>query len=101
MRGINFKMFYNLLSTLDNNNQLAASEKRQQRELIKNELAKQLETNFLNGHIYTEDIEQIQTRDYIGHFKVTYFPTMSDKSKIMYINFLHDCVNVNGMYISY
>ena len=101
MRGINLKMFYNLLSSLDNNNNLLASEKRQQRELIKNELARQLETNFLNGHIYLEDIEQIQTQDFIGHFKIIYYPTMSDKTQLMYINFLHDCVDINGLYIKY
>lgn len=99
-RGINFKNYYNLFINLSEGKteDYTISEYRQKIfELLTNDLNK----NFSNGHIYKEDIEQIQRRDYIANLKISYHPTMSNDKQTMSIIFLHDCVKFNGLYIKY
>ena len=99
-RGINLKKYYQLFVNLDNG-KTANFTKSEYRRMIFDMLAKDLENNFLNGHIYDDSIRQIQRNDYLAKLKIEYYPTCSNKSEYLYINFLHDCVNINGLYIKY
>ena len=99
-RGIDFKKYYQLFVNLDNGEigELTKSEYRVKLfEMFRNDLEK----NFLNGHIHEDGIEQIQRRDYLANLKVKYYTVGFNKEQYLYINFLHDCVNVNGLYIKY
>ena len=99
-RGINFKKYYQLFVNLDNE-ETAEFTKSEYRKMIFDMLADDLEKNFLNGHIYSDGIRQIQRNDYLAKLKIEYYPTCSDKSDYLYITFLHDCVVFNGLYIKY
>ena len=100
-RGINFKQYYALLLTVENDNQLCAREKREQRNKIFDFLIEDLEKNFIGGHIYRDELEQIQRRDYFCNLKIGYYPTCSSKMHTMRLIFMHDCVSLNGLYIKY
>ena len=99
-RGINFKKYYQLFANLDNG-ETTEFTKSEYRKMIFDMLADDLEKNFLNGHIYSDGIRQIQRNDYLAKLKIEYFPTYSDKADYLYITFLHDCVVFNGLYIKY
>lgn len=99
-RGINFKKYYQLFINLDNG-ETADFTKSEYRSKIFEMLRNDLEKNFLNGHIYDDGIEQIQRRDYLANLKIRYYSTGIDREQYLYINFLHDCVVFNGLYIKY
>lgn len=99
-RGINFKKYYHLFINLSEGKteNYTISEYRQKIfELLANDLNK----NFSNGHIYAEDIEQICKNDYLANLKVGYYPTMCNDKQYINISFFHDCIQINGLYITY
>ena len=98
--GINFKKYYQLFVNLDNG-ETAELTKSEYRKMVFEMLRNDLEKNFLNGHIYDDGIRQIQRNDYLANLKIEYYPTCSNKSEYLYINFLHDCIVFNGLYIKY
>ena len=99
-RGINFKKYYHLFVNLAEG-KTGSYKRHEYRKQIFELLAKDLEKNFLNGHIYAEDIEQISKNDYLANLKVGYYPTMSNDKQYINISFFHDCIQINGLYITY
>lgn len=94
IRGINLKMYYNLLKNLDDGNTEGMTKSEYKKAIIKM-FAEDLDKNLLNNHIYEEDIT-LDNRNYFGRFKIE-----NDTMKTLYIEFLHDSVLLNGLYIKY
>ena len=99
-RGINFKNYYILFINLSEG-KTEGYKKSEYRKKIFELLANDLEKNFLYGHIYAEDIEQVQRNDYFAKLKVGYYPIMSNDKQYINISFFHDCIQLNGLYITY
>ena len=93
-RGINFKTYYNFLKNLDEGKTEGMTKSEYKKAIIKM-LADDLDKNLLNGHVYEDDIT-LDNRNYFGRFKIE-----SDIIKTLYIEILHDCVLLNGLYIKY
>lgn len=93
-RGINFKTYYNFLKNLDEGNTEGMTKSEYKKAIIKI-FAEDIDKNFSNGHIYEEDIT-LDNRNYFGRFKIE-----SDTINTLYIEFLHDSVLLNGLYIKY
>ena len=100
MRGIKFKNYYQLFINLQNRNTEGYTTS-EYRSMIFKMIAEDLNKNFLNGHIYADNIQQMQRNDYLAYLKIEYYPTCNNKAEYLYINFLHDCVVFNGLYIAY
>lgn len=100
LKGIRFKNYKKLLENLieGNTGEMTRSEYRKKFIEI---FANDLNSNFLNGHIYPENVKLINNRDYIGKFKIDYYPTCTDTKSTIYITFLADYISINGLYVSY
>lgn len=99
-KGIKFNNYKKLLKNLNDGDTGEMTRSEYRKKFIE-VFAKDLENNFLNGHIYPENVKLINNRDYIGKFKIDYYPTCTDTKSTMYITFLADRVSINGLHVSY
>ena len=100
-RGINFKLTKGLLINLIDGKTEGFTRSEYKQKIIEL-FCKDLESNYLYVHFYTDLIEiDYHNTGCIAKIKAGYYPTMSSDIQYKTITFLSDCVLLDGLYINY